>query len=304
MKLAYIIMAHQHPQQLKRLITALQTETTSFFIHFSKKAESAYQEAVELLKDVPNVYFVPRRYTFWGHPSLVKAALSGLRAVVESGVSYDYVSLLSAQDYPIKKIADIERFFEQNAGKQFIDYAPVDHTNPRAVGLAPWSGMSRIETWYFMYRSKKFHLPIKQKLPYGYTPYMGYLWWSFSREFAEYAIQFLDSHPRYTWFFDHVFISDEFFFQTLLMNSPFKYTAVNDDLRFADWENPNPTVPATLLEADFDRLRNTHHLFARKFDTKRDSAILDLIDEKILHASETLDAAEAFATENSFLSAA
>ncbi|MBF2050660.1 MAG: hypothetical protein IGS54_25410 [Elainella sp. C42_A2020_010] len=286
MKLAYIIMAHQQPQQLKRLITALQTDTASFFIHFSKKAESAYQEAIELLKDVPNVYFVPRRYTFWGHPSLVKAALSGLRAVVESGVNYDYVSLLSAQDYPIKKIADIERFFEQNAGKQFIDYAPVDGTNPRAVGIPPWSGISRIESWYFMYRSKKIRIPIKRKLPYGYKPYMGYLWWSFSREFAEYVIEFLDQHPRYTNFFDHVFISDEFFFQCILLNSPFKHAAVNDDLRFADWENPNPTVPATLLTADFERLRNTHHLFARKFDAKRDSAILDLIDQKILQPTE------------------
>jgi hypothetical protein len=289
-KLAYIIMAHQHPQQLRRLITALQTETASFFIHFSKKAESAYQEAMELLKDMPNVYFVPRRHTYWGHPSLVKAALSGLRAIVESGIDYDYVSLLSAQDYPIKKIADIERFFEQNAGKQFIDYAPVDHTTPRALGIAPWSGISRIESWYFMYRSKKIYLPIKQKLPYGYTPYIGYLWWSFSCEFAEYAINFLDTHPRYTRFFDHVFISDEFFFQTLLLNSPFKNAAFNDDLRFADWENRNPTVPAILLEADFDRLQTTHHLFARKFDAKRDSVILDLIDKKLLNSAKVIQA--------------
>jgi hypothetical protein len=282
MNLAYIIMAHKQPQQLKRLISALQTDTASFFIHINKEAESTYQEAVELLKDIPNVYFVPRRAAFWGHPSLVKAALSGLRAAVESGIRYDYISLLSAQDYPIKSIEEIERFFKQNAGKQFIDYGPVDQTNPQAVGIRPWSAISRIQSWYFMYRSKRLYIPLKQKLPYDYVPYLGYLWWSFSREFAEYVIHFLDTHPKYIRFFDHIFISDEFFFQTLLLNSPFKQAAVNDDLRFADWDNHNPTVPAILMESDFERLQSTHHLFARKFDTARDSAILDLIDEKIL----------------------
>jgi Core-2/I-Branching enzyme len=284
MNLAYVIIAHQQPQQLKRLITALQSDTASFFIHFNKKTESAYQEAVELLKDVPNVYFVPRRRIFWGHPSLVKAALSGLQAVSKSGVRYDYVSLLSAQDYPIKSIQEIERFFEQNAGKQFIDCDSLDGNGSRFSGNPPWDATSRIESWYFMWNSKIFRLPIRRhKLPYGYTPYLGYLWWSFSREFVEYMLEFLEQHPRYIQFFDHVFISDEFFFQTLLMNSPFKQAAVNDDLRFADWENPNPGIPATLLEADFERLQNTHHLFARKFDAARDSAILDLIDEKLLN---------------------
>ncbi len=97
-------------------------------------------------------------------------------------------------------------------------------------------------------------------------------------------MQFVSENPKYISFFNRVFISDEFFFQTLLLNSPFKQAAVNEDLRFADWENPNPIVPATLLEADFERLQNTHHLFARKFDAARDSAVLDLIDKKILNS--------------------
>ncbi len=66
MNLAYIIMAHKQPKQLKRLITALQTDTTSFFIHINKEAEPVYQEAVQLLKDIPNLSFVPRQSTFWG----------------------------------------------------------------------------------------------------------------------------------------------------------------------------------------------------------------------------------------------
>lgn len=286
MKLAYIIMAHSQPQQLKRLVSILQSDTASFFIHIGKKAESTYQEAVELLRCFPNVYFLPRRYTYWAHPSLVKAAVTGLKTLVHSGVSYDYVSLLSGQDYPIKKISDIERFFEQNAGKQFINYEIVDSTNPRNQLIVPWNVTTRLEYWHFMYRNRMIYIPTKRKMPFGYTPYVGYLWWSFSREFVEYMVNFLEEQPRYTRFFDNVYISDEFFFQTLLLNSPFKDKAVNDDLRFADWDNPDFGVPAIFLTSDFERLQNTHHPFARKFDISRDSRILDLIDEKILARTE------------------
>jgi hypothetical protein len=57
---------------------------------------------------------------------------------------------------------------------------------------------------------------------------------------------------------------------------------INDDLRYLDWENPNPNVPATLLKNDFDKLATSSKLFARKFDMARDLEILDLLDQKLL----------------------
>jgi len=38
MKIAYIILAHKNPDQIKRLVLRLNTEGTSFFIHIDKKA--------------------------------------------------------------------------------------------------------------------------------------------------------------------------------------------------------------------------------------------------------------------------
>lgn len=62
----------------------------------------------------------------------------------------------------------------------------------------------------------------------------------------------------------------------------FKNCIVNDDLKYIDWENPNPTPPAILGKSDFHRLVNSPKLFARKFDITRDAEILDLIDQQIL----------------------
>jgi hypothetical protein len=282
MKLAYIIMAHKQPEQLKRLILKLQTDHTSFFIHISRQAGNTYEETQELLKDIPNIYFLPRKKTHWGHPSLVKVAISGIKALCESGVSYDYALLLSGQDYPIKPTSHIEQFFTDNAGKQFTRFSPLDETNPRAVGTPPWNGIHRIKSRYLLFHSRRLRLPGTRSMPYAYTPYLGYLWWSFSQDFVEYIHTFLASHKRYSRFFNQVLISDEFFFQTLLLNSPFKENAVDDDLRYTDWENPNPFPPAILTADYIDRLQEAPHLFARKFDVDRDDEILDLIDDRIL----------------------
>ena len=39
-----------------------------------------------------------------------------------------------------------------------------------------------------------------------------------------------------------------------------------------------------LLAGDFGNLAATYHLFARKFDTRVDATVLDLIDEQLLDA--------------------
>jgi hypothetical protein len=62
-------------------------------------------------------------------------------------------------------------------------------------------------------------------------------------------------------------------------------TIVNDNLRYIDWEKANPTPPATLMVEDFENLRQSAALYARKFDLDRDAEIFDLIDRTMLEVS-------------------
>ena len=83
-------------------------------------------------------------------------------------------------------------------------------------------------------------------------------------------------------FFRRVLIPDELFFQTILLNSPLRDRIVNDNLRYMDWSRPNVPLPAVLGTGDLPQLQQSPALFARKFDVTVDSAILDMIDERIL----------------------
>ena len=75
---------------------------------------------------------------------------------------------------------------------------------------------------------------------------------------------------------------DEIFFQTILLNSPFQRMAVNDNLRYIEWPNPDSGSPVILCKGDFGKLISSPKLFARKFDVTVDADVLDLIDQEIL----------------------
>ena len=69
----------------------------------------------------------------------------------------------------------------------------------------------------------------------------------------------------------------EMFFQTILLNSQFKNKIVNDNKRYVEFIGSHPRV---LTIKDFDTLKHGSYFFARKFDPKVDSQIIDAIDKE------------------------
>jgi Core-2/I-Branching enzyme len=85
----------------------------------------------------------------------------------------------------------------------------------------------------------------------------------------------------------HVFIPDESLFQTVIANEPsFSRRILNDNPRYIDWERPNPRYPRTLDMEDFERLRASSKLFARKFEVDRSRDLLDRIDTELLSTAK------------------
>ncbi|MGE5658573.1 MAG: beta-1,6-N-acetylglucosaminyltransferase [Actinomycetota bacterium] len=283
MKIAYLILAHKYPQQLFRLLQGLQTQQTSFFIHIDRKVEnSTYYQIVEQLRGIENVHFLKRYPCFWGHFNLVKATLEGIRYIINLGVDFDYAVLLSGQDYLIKPTTYIEEFFTKHKGNQFLEFFPIHAPNKWTNNRDYYQAFKRICHWHFRFRSKHFYLPIQRNFPKGFEPYGGSQWWCLSRECLEYINTIVHQKSWPIDYFKYVLIPDEIFFQTLILNSPFKEQVINDDLRYTDWENPNPNVPATLVKTDFEKLAKSPKLFARKFDMNRDAEIFDLLDRQLL----------------------
>ena len=102
-------------------------------------------------------------------------------------------------------------------------------------------------------------------------------WFSITLEQAIYIATELKRNYKLRHYFKFTWGSDEFVFQTLLYNSPFKAQMVNDNLRYIDW-SAGGASPKTLTIADVDILLNSHKLFARKFDEKIDVAIINQLD--------------------------
>ena len=61
---------------------------------------------------------------------------------------------------------------------------------------------------------------------------------------------------------------------------PLKDRIVNDNYRYIDWSGGGAN-PKVLTLDDAEELKRSHKLFARKFDTTQDAAVLDVIDESL-----------------------
>jgi len=279
MKIAYIILAHKYPEQLIRLIHRLNTEKASFFVHVDKKTDKIiYNQIVENLNGLSNVYFLNRNKAYWAFfSSMLNPTVRGIDEMFKRNVPFDYVILLTGQDYPLKSNKQIEKVLQENKGKVFMRY----HSIPSDCWINEKGGLDRIEYRHFYFFDRHFIFPIKRKFPKVFKPYGGNAYWCLPKECAEYVRNLIKQNPSFFNFFKHVFAPEEIFFQTVILNSPFKDSVINNDLRYIDWPDKNPSHPKILCKEDFEKLLRSSSLFARKFDITVDADILDMIDKRI-----------------------
>lgn len=293
MRLAYLILAHKNPGQLQRLIGRLSNNYTDIFIHLDQKVEdkAAFLNNLSLFK---NVFIIKQQVDIkWGAFSMIQATLNSLTEMVEYGI-YDYVSLLSGMDYPAKSNAEIMNFFIKNNGTEFLYYR--ENPSPEL----PLGGSDRFEYYYdydsMVTNKNEYELEMRArniKRPFitGMKPYHGSQWWSLTGRCIGYLLKAVESNKDIINYYRYTKFPDEQFFQTIIMNSEFGRSTVNNNLRYIDWSNVNWSTinwatsqphPKTLVINDFYRLKYSGMLFARKFEENTDAAVLNLIDNLLL----------------------
>ena len=280
MRMAHLIMAYKDPAQIERLVRALRHEGFDFYIHVDKKIAI---KDFEYLAAIENVFFVTERIKVnWAGYSFTQSILNCVEEILQVK-PYDFINLLSGQDYPIKPTPIIHDFFKNNIGKSFIAYDDPD---------SKWwqNAIHRIEKYHLTNFDFKGRFRIewlmnlilpKRKLPLPYTLFGGECatWWTISTECAQYLVNFVKVHRRLQRFTFFTWAPDEFLIPTILMNSPYKNSIVNNNYRYIDWSlgGSNPKI---LTEKDFQALFKSKMLIARKFDIKVDQTILDSLDKK------------------------
>ena len=70
-------------------------------------------------------------------------------------------------------------------------------------------------------------------------------------------------------------------YETILLNSPFQKSIINDNKRYIKFEN-NELNPKILKISDAENLLNSGKFFARKFSLLEDKIIFDIIDQNVL----------------------
>lgn len=293
MKKAYIIIAHKDPKQVYRLISRLNDGNSDFFVHIDKKVDFDQFKVLTEFGDV--THFLERFDSKWGSYGTIRPYLTGLREIKNSDKKFDRVLLISGQDYPIKSNQAIDEFFKNSAHSVFINYFPIP--NYEKWPGSDRGGWYRVDKYYFgakwyeLFCSKALNLLstyvpfLKRKAPNGMKPYTGQTWWNLDMYAVNYILAFNDAHPEYLKFHQHTFVADELFVQMIIGNSSDKKlldSIENSEKRFTIWEKPTSAHPKIFNDSDFDAIAASTDLFARKFDEKVNSKILDMIDERIL----------------------
>ena len=278
---AYMILAHNQFELLEKLISVLDDERNDIFIHIDLKAESFDFKYFESLCTHSSLYFTDKRENIkWGSFDMVKAEYDLLEKAFSTGKKYDYFHLISGVDLPLKGQDEIHSFFESNKGNEFVHFTS-DKLND--------TELDRVRAYHFAYgRRNYFNRAVtkaESKLARlfgvnrikGLEVQKGGQWFSITYDFAKYVLKNKTFVFKQ---FNHTFIPDEFFIQTLLINSKFKdmlYIKQIDNsclmnMRYCDW---NRGSPYTFREADFDELMNCGCIFARKFSMDVDKNIID-----------------------------
>jgi hypothetical protein len=274
MRIAHLILAHKNPLQLERLIIALQHPSFFFYIHVDKKASI---QQFEYLNKYNNLFFIKdRTKIYWAGYGTIQATVNGIREILPA--KYDYINIISAQDFPLKPAEEIYNFFLRNAGKQFITCESVKDTWHEAeVRITKYHLInSRIPGRYQLEKLINRILP-ERKFPLNYTMVGRSNWFAVTFDAAKYIIDFLDDHPEVVRFFKLSWGADELIFSTILYNSAFKDKIVNNFI-YADWSE-RKAHPKILKTEDYNALINSDKLFARKFDADADAVILEMLEE-------------------------
>jgi hypothetical protein len=291
MKIAYLMLVHSNPHLQKRAIETLSSDGCGFFIHVDAKSDIQQFSGIR----GENVTFMePRIPVYWGEFSIIKATMGLIRLALKCTQGYDYLVFMQGSDYPLRSGLYIQEFFAENRGLEFLSLAKMP---------APGYPLSRLQA--FTYPSTR---PILRfatralgkiglaKRNYrrhlvGLQAYGGDASWSLSRKACEYIVRFAIQNPHIEAFFQNTFSApDEWFFHTILGNSPF-LPLCRRTLCYRDYAS-HLHHPALLDEKHvqfFDSQERVwvddewgpgEMLFARKFSDQT-LHVIDRIDEMI-----------------------
>lgn len=290
MKIAFLMLAHKSPNQINMLLECLNDNDIDVYIHIDKKSN--------IKRDITNfsnniyVNDNDRIDIKWGSVSMVQATINLIKAMIESNKTYDYVCLISGQDFLIKDIEDLKDFLHTNYGNNYIEILNKENANY-------YKYKKRVDLYYPQWMISKNKFIILLKFVYiiitgGFTksisifkrnknydlPFsFGSQWWTLQYDTVVEMYKLISQHTEYLKYYSNSLVPDESFFQTIFMMTSSSSQYV-DSLTYTDWKE-QINHPKTLQKEDIEILDGiTDKFIARKFDENIDSDVIKYYHKK------------------------
>lgn len=288
MKQAILIMYHEDYNLLLELLKLIDNENFDIYLHIDKKVKDFDYENVKRIIKKSKIYFTKRLDVRWGTFKQIECELLLLKLASKN--HYKYYHLISGVDLPIKSIDEIYNFFESKNLEfvGFTEFSSISTPNLERVKYYHlFNNNLRSKDKFFRYISNKVYynlLKIEKKLNIDRLKNTnlefrkGPNWFSITDNLVYYV---LSQEKQIRKIFKYTHCCDELFLQTIVYNSEFKnkvYSYYQNDnqntMRLIDWVRGEPYI---FLEDDFNLIKKSKMLFARKFSSKNKEIVLKLI---------------------------
>ena len=219
MKHVYLIMAHNEPYILERLLKLIDYKDNDIFLHIDKKASNLKKEEISNWVKESNLYFVPRMDLRWGTNSQINCTLNLLELAVNHK-HYDYYHLISGVDLPLKSQKEIHDFFKKNSGKEFIHFYRHDAIDERRLervkyyhlfngNLRSKSRIKKLISSKLYYNTLKIEKMLKVNRVKNKKYMFGANWFSITDNLARYVLSkedYIRKRYKYTMCADEIFL--------------------------------------------------------------------------------------------------
>lgn len=317
-KVAYLVLSHQYPRQVRRLIDRLLEDDPDGYVvvqHDPAGGTLDLSGCADPARAHLLTTFSVRR---WGNYALVGDLLQAISWAL-THLEIGWVTVLSGQDYPLRSLAGFGAELGDSGFDAFLSARIIPLQRPNAsdsaalyaharyyyrwyrlpAWLLGWSkgrsidrlvagalrrlsgGQPFIFVWPLPRGAGEMIGVRRPKLPFSdeFPCYMGSQWLTMSRRAASLTLDFLARCPDLEALYRRSIIPDESLLVTILCNT--------DGLRVRDSNHhfirmvgAGQSHAAVLEMADLAELRTSGQRFARKFDERVDSDVLDELDRE------------------------
>lgn len=252
-----------------------------------------FRELLSLESKFSNIRLARQRYaTIWGGASLLQMLMAAIKDLLQLQWDWDYIINLSESDFPVKTVDKLVRFLTANAGKNFVkSHGRETQRFIQKQGL----DKTFVECDTHMWRIGERELPENIQIDGGSD------WLALSRDFVKYVVEENDELVQgLLKIFGQTLLPAESFFHTVLRNSVFCHTYIDNNLHITNWRRKLGCKcqykhvvdwcgcsPNDFKSEDWSRLEGTEQkaiFFARKFEPVINHAVIIQLEEWVYGA--------------------